>query len=120
MKHVLIVDDDRSLCETLADGLSVRGFSVSISNDAAACLERLDQEEFDAVLCDLRMPEVDGIALTSKIRASRPDLPVVFISGYSREEVPMPAEVRDHAGFLQKPFQMNQLVQVLERFRRSH
>ena len=117
-----MADDEAMVRQVTGDVMRSMGYTVVEAVDGVDALEKFQRapQTFSMAILDLVMPRMDGYATFHALRRIRPDLPVVFISGYSREEVPMPAEVRDHAGFLQKPFQMNQLVQVLERFRRSH
>ena len=122
MGTLLLADDEAMVRQVTGDVMRSMGYTVVEAVDGVDALEKFQRapQTFSMAILDLVMPRMDGYATFHALRRIRPDLPVVFISGYSREEVPMPAEVRDHAGFLQKPFQMNQLVQVLERFRRSH
>jgi signal transduction histidine kinase/CheY-like chemotaxis protein len=118
---LLLADDEAVVRQVTGDVLRSLGYAVVEAVDGVDALEQFQKapQSFSLAILDLVMPRMDGYATFKALRKLRPDLPVVFISGYSREEVPMPAEVRDHAGFLQKPFQMSQLAQVLDRIRRG-
>src|SRR5580693_8267276 len=80
--RVLVVDDEREMAEMVADGLADRGYDatpVASSEDAAA---RLGEATFDALVTDLRMPKVDGLALLAEARRRAPDLPVIVMTAY--------------------------------------
>ncbi len=116
---LLLADDEAVVRQVTGDVLRSLGYEVVEAVDGLDAQERFlkaPQSFFMAIL-DLVMPRQDGYATFQALRRARPDLPVVFISGYSREEVPMPAEVQGHSGFLQKPFQMTQLAEVIDRIR---
>jgi signal transduction histidine kinase/CheY-like chemotaxis protein len=119
MGTLLLADDEAVVRQVTGDVLRSLGYAVVEAVDGLDALERFQKtpEAFSMAILDLVMPRMDGYATFHALRKLRPDLPVVFISGYSREEVPLPAEVQGHAGFLQKPFQMSQLAEVLDRIR---
>jgi DNA-binding NtrC family response regulator len=78
---LLIVDDDASACDALQDEL--RGdYVVGVATSGAAALEKLDGWDADVVITDLSMEDMDGIDLCAKIRCSRPELPVIVVTGY--------------------------------------
>lgn len=116
---LLLADDEAVVRQVTGDVLRSLGYEVVEAVDGIDALEKFSKapQSFTMAILDLVMPRQDGYATYLALRRVRPDLPVVFISGYSREEVPMPAEVQGHAGFLQKPFQMTQLAQVIDRIR---
>jgi CheY-like chemotaxis protein len=82
-RRILVAEDDELLAETVDDYLRQEGFCVCISADGAVALQVAAQREFDALLTDLRMPNVDGVTLIRRLRADRPNLPVVVMSGYA-------------------------------------
>ncbi|HUI26253.1 MAG TPA: response regulator, partial [Candidatus Kryptonia bacterium] len=75
--RILIVDDERSMCETLEAGLAPRGFAVRWTTSPTDAVELLRASEFDVVLSDLNMREMNGLELCERIVANRPDVPVV-------------------------------------------
>jgi CheY-like chemotaxis protein len=108
--------------QVTGDVLRSLGYEVKEAVDGQDALERFQAapEGISLVLLDLVMPRMDGYAAFRAIRAIRPAVPVIFISGYSQEEVPMPAEVQGHAGFLQKPFQISKLEELLDQVLRPY
>ena len=83
--RVLVVDDEEEMRAYLRDALARRGFSVEVFATAAAATTTLDEaaNDFDVVLTDLRMKGGDGLGLTRLVRDTRPDLPVVVMTGYA-------------------------------------
>jgi len=79
---VLIVEDDPSLAEALCDTLDLAGYPVVAAGDGSAALEVLDLHNVAMVVSDVRMRPMDGHALLKRIRAARPDLPVVLMTAY--------------------------------------
>jgi CheY-like chemotaxis protein len=81
--RVLMAEDEWLAAEVLAEGLSEAGFTVLTARDGLAALElAAGGEPFDLLLTDLRMPRMDGRELIARLRADRPDLPVVVMTGF--------------------------------------
>src|SRR5438445_13900739 len=82
--HVLIVDDDAALLEALPETLRLRmgGVTVDTADSAAAALDRIAAQDYDAIVTDINMPGMDGLALLAEIRARRPDTPTLMITGH--------------------------------------
>lgn len=78
--RVLMVDDDENLCTLICDYLAAYGLEVSYALDGNSGLDRALDEPFDAVLLDMMLPGLDGLAVLRRIRAQKPQLPVVIIS----------------------------------------
>ncbi|MBI4912172.1 MAG: PAS domain S-box protein [Acidobacteria bacterium] len=113
---ILLADDEAVVRQVTGEVLRTLGYEVLEAVDGQDALERFqaDPERITLALLDLVMPRMDGYATFLAMRKLRPGLPVVFISGYSQQEVPMPAEVQGQAGFLQKPFQIHKLEELLK------
>lgn len=112
---VMIVDDNVHMAEVLAEMLDVFNVnSVSVQNGELA-LRSLHEEPVSLVITDLRMPQMSGVDLLKSIKAQTPEIPVVVISGYtlSAEDDQAVREIAD--GFLNKPFRMEDIGQLLER-----
>jgi CheY-like chemotaxis protein len=104
MKKVLVIDDDpvvgKSFQRVLDGG---KGYAVISAASGAEALDRLAREDYDVVYADLKMPGMDGLEVTRRIKASRPWLPVVIITGYGSQENEARAAELGVAGFLNKP-----------------
>jgi two-component system response regulator HydG len=113
--RILIVDDDRAMGDTLAEGLVDRGYealALASSRDAAAVLER---DRIDALVTDLRMPHVGGIELLAISRRADPDRPVIIMTAYSAVERAVESIRQGAYHYLTKPFKLDELALCLER-----
>ena len=113
--RVLVVDDDQSLCETLAMVLERRGFSVQWTTAPAEVLDRLANEPVDVVLTDLHMAGIDGLDLCGRIVATRPDIPVVVITAFGNLDTAIAAIRAGAYDFITKPPETDALVVALDR-----
>jgi two-component system response regulator HydG len=113
--RVLLVDDDRPLCETLEAGLSKRGFSVEWRTDAGEALAALDAGDFDVVVTDLNMKGMGGIELCGRVAERRGDLPVVVLTAFGSFETAVAAIRAGAYDFISKPVQLDVLAIALTR-----
>ena len=113
--RVLIVDDEREMAEMIADGLADRGYEAVPISSGEEARARLRQEAFDALVTDLRMPGVDGLALLSEARQSWPDLPVIVMTAFGAIDTAIASMRRGASYYLTKPFKLDELAGFLER-----
>ena len=110
-KHdVLIVEDDLSLCEALADTLELAGFSVLTAGDGKAALEKLALNPVRLVISDVQMRNLDGLALLQEVKARYPDLPILLMTAYGTIEKAVQAMQAGAVSYLVKPFAAEELV----------
>jgi DNA-binding NtrC family response regulator len=95
--RVLLVDDDAALLQALpkAIGLRLEGVTVDTCDNAADALKRLAATDYDAIISDIKMPGMDGLALLAEIRAVRPDTPTLLITGHGQHDLAVQA-LRGH------------------------
>lgn len=110
--RILVVDDDQKLLNLLDDTLSSIGYSTTTALGAKAALKTLAGEEFELVISDISMPEIDGLELLSKIRNLYPRMPVIFITGVAKPDIIGRANPE---GFLAKPFRISNLEELIEK-----
>jgi CheY-like chemotaxis protein len=103
MKRVLVVDDDPVIGESFDRVLTPKGYAVIHAASGDQALERLAAEDYDLVYTDLKMPGVSGIEVARRVRASRPWLPVVIVTGYGSAENHARAREVGVSAFLDKP-----------------
>jgi two-component system response regulator HydG len=115
MGCILIVDDDRDLCELLAADLKDRGWDASFLTQAAEAVGAHLRPDLDVVLTDLRMPGIDGLALCRRIVEARPDVPVVVMTAFGSLESAVAAIRAGAYDFVTKPIETNALQLTLER-----
>ena len=85
--RILVVDDDHNMAKTLVDILRVKGHEAQAAHSGPQALEKAAQGEFDCVLSDVKMPDMDGVELHRALKARRPDLPVVLMTAYSSDSL---------------------------------
>jgi two-component system response regulator HydG len=113
--RALLVDDDRSLCETLQAGLSRRGFAVDFRTSADEALALIAGEDFDVVVTDLNMQGTGGLALCERVVEHRQDLPVVVLTAFGSFETAVAAIRAGAYDFISKPVQLDVLAIALRR-----
>jgi two-component system, NtrC family, response regulator HydG len=118
--RILVVDDDRETCELLQELLEREGFTVTALTSAIEALARIGDEDFDAVLTDLGMAEMDGIALCQRVLEVRPDMPVVVGTGQGSMEAAISAMRAGAYDFVNKPFDPKLLALTLARAVQNH
>lgn len=102
-KRVLVVDDDPIVGKSIDRTLTPRGYAVITASDGTEALDRLEREDYDVVYTDIKMPGMDGLEVAARIKASRPWLPVVIVTGFGTDANEAKARDIGVAGFLRKP-----------------
>jgi two-component system response regulator HydG len=115
LPRVLVVDDQRDLAETLADGLRERGYDAIACDSSSDAAKRIATDSFDALVTDLRMPSVDGMALLAISRQAAPERPVIVMTAYGAIETAVDAIRQGAFHYLTKPFALEELALFLGR-----
>jgi two-component system response regulator HydG len=113
--RVLIVDDEQSMCELMNAALSKKGFETEWRTSADQAFQCLDGKEYDCVLTDLNMRDMNGLELCERIVSSRPDVPVVLVTAFGSMETAIAAIRAGAYDFITKPVDMDTLALVIER-----
>jgi DNA-binding NtrC family response regulator len=100
---VLIADDERNIQVTLSRALSMEGYAVEVASGGREALEKIAALPVDVVVMDVRMPDLDGLSVLEKARETRPDLPVVVMSGHGSLETVRSAFKLGAFDYLEKP-----------------
>ena len=114
MAKILIIDDERAIRVTLKDILSYEGHEVDLAVDGFEGLDKLSNNKYDIVLCDIKMPKMDGIEVLSEIVARKFDVTVVMISGHGTVETAVEAIKKGAYDFIEKPLDLNRLLVVIK------
>jgi two-component system response regulator AtoC len=115
MKRVLVVDDEPGLRQSLGLLLTDAGYAVTAETDGRRALERALAEPFDLVLCDVRMPEMDGLAFLRSYRARGGGALVIVMSAYGGEDAALAAMKEGAYDYLPKPFRPDEVVLTLRK-----
>lgn len=101
--QVLVIDDDAVVGRSFDRVLSDKGYEVSTALSGEEALETINETNFDVVFTDIKMPGMDGLEVTERIKARCPWTPVVVITGYGTEDNEAKASVLGASGFVRKP-----------------
>ena len=110
MSRILVIDDERSIRNTLKDILEYEKYEVDLAEDGPKGLEKIKNGEYDVVLCDIKMPGMDGIEVLDKLSEISADLPVVMISGHGNIDTAVEAIKKGAFDFIEKPLDLNRLL----------
>lgn len=110
MSRILVIDDERSIRNTLKDILEYEKYEVDLAEDGPRGLEKIKSGEYDVVLCDIKMPGMDGIEVLGKLGEMLADLPVVMISGHGNIDTAVEAIKKGAFDFIEKPLDLNRLL----------
>ena len=103
LKKILVVDDDPVVGRSFDRVLSGKGYAVITASDGQEALDKLAREDYDAVFTDIKMPGMNGIEVAARVKAARPWMPVVIVTGYGSEANEAKARETGVAAFLRKP-----------------
>lgn len=110
MATILVIDDDRPIRSTLKEILEFEKFKVDDAEDGLAAILKIEKKNYDLVLCDIKMPKMDGIEVLHKIQELKPEMPVVMISGHGDIETAVGAIKLGAFDFIAKPLDLNRLL----------
>jgi len=113
--HVLIVDDEKSIRLALETGLSLDGFSVSSARSGREAVSATRAQKFDVVVCDIFMPDGDGLDFVRELRAHDAHTPIILITAQGSLELAMQAITDGTTDFIAKPFEVGALAELLRR-----
>ncbi len=107
---ILIIDDEKAICNTLKEILEYEKYVVEIANDGEEGVKKVKAGNFDLVLCDIKMPKMDGHEVLTKLQEFNPELPVVMISGHGTIENAVDAIRKGAYDYISKPPDLNRLL----------
>ncbi|MFL5787029.1 MAG: sigma-54-dependent transcriptional regulator [Flavisolibacter sp.] len=110
MASILIIDDEKAIRKTLTEILSFEGYKLEEAADGEEGLKRFREKSFDVVLCDIKMPKIDGIDFLQKAVEINSDVPIIMISGHGNIETAVEAVKKGAYDFIQKPPDLNRLL----------
>ncbi len=110
MADILIIDDEKAIRKTLSEILSFEGYKIDEAADGEEGLKRFKDKPYDVVLCDIKMPKLDGIEFLQKAGETSPDVPIIMISGHGNIETAVEAVKKGAYDFISKPPDLNRLL----------
>jgi len=113
--QVMLIDDEPIVGKRLKPAIEKKGYEVEAFTTGAEALARLDEKTFDIVITDVRMDEIDGIEVMTRVKERSPHTRVIIITGYATIEMAHEALAKGAFDFIAKPFKPNDLRAVIER-----
>ena len=113
--RILVVDDEPIVCKSCEKVLSSAGHTVEILQSSRAALERIQEEIFDVVILDIKMPGMDGMELLKRVKKADEEMVVIMITGHSTVENAVKAMKNGAYDYLPKPFTPEELSVRVER-----
>jgi len=110
MPNILVIDDERSIRNTLRDVLEYEKYEVDLAEDGVSGIEMFTQKGYDVVLCDIKMAKMDGIEVLQKLLEISSDVPVIMVSGHGNIDTAVDSIKKGAFDFLEKPLDLNRLL----------
>lgn len=115
MVHILVVEDDEQMNDMLESTLQAQGYTVSTAFNGQQAIERCQQEKFDLIITDVRLPGMDGVEMLGKVKKIQPRLKSIVITGYASEDTPIRAIRCQVSDYLFKPFSLQYFLRSVSR-----
>ncbi|KAA9034636.1 sigma-54-dependent Fis family transcriptional regulator [Ginsengibacter hankyongi] len=113
MPSILIIDDEKSIRKTLTEILSYEGYKIEEAADGEEGLKKFKEKNFDLVLCDIKMPKLDGIEFLEKAKEINDEIPIIIISGHGNIETAVEAVKKGAYDYISKPPDLNRMLITL-------
>src|ERR1051325_10579917 len=110
MSNILIIDDEKAIRKTLSEILSYEGYKIDEAGDGEEGLKKFKEKSYDVVLCDIKMPKIDGMDFLERTRESNSDVPIIMISGHGTIETAVEAVKKGAFDYISKPPDLNRLL----------
>lgn len=110
MATILVIDDEKSIRNTLQEVLEYENHKVDVATNGTEALELISSGSYDVVLCDIKMPGMDGIEVLEKMHERAHDVPVIMISGHGNIDTAVEAIKKGAYDFIEKPLDLNRLL----------
>jgi two-component system nitrogen regulation response regulator NtrX len=110
MSNILIIDDEKAIRKTLSEILSYEGYKIDEAGDGEEGFRKFRDKEYDVILCDIKMPKMDGIEFLEKAKEANPDIPIIMISGHGTIETAVEAVRKGAYDYISKPPDLNRLL----------
>lgn len=116
-KKILVIDDEEILTATFAKLLETAGYSVLVASRGEDAVVMVEEDNFDLVICDIRMPGQDGVKTIQQIKKlqGKTDIPVIFITGYADEALEKEANRLHPVAYVYKPFDAFKLLDLVKK-----
>lgn len=113
-ERILLIDDEQDFMDALSERMRNRGMQVTTMTSPVQALEKAEEENFDAIILDLMMPEMNGLETLTRLRQINPDLQIILLTGHATIEKGIEAMKLGAIDFLEKPIDIQALNAKIE------
>ena len=113
--RILVVDDEEALRTVLSTELSSEGYEVSAASDGGEAIEMVKENDYDLVLLDIKMPNVDGFEVLKFVKGGKPDVKVIMLTGFADLKNAIESKRLGAEDFVSKPYDLVDLLTTIER-----
>ncbi|MFH1933222.1 MAG: response regulator [Pseudomonadota bacterium] len=114
-EKVLLVDDEVDFLETLCERMRLRDMDVTTSASPLDAIKKVQEKDYDAIIMDLKMPQMDGLQLLKVLKEKNPDLQIILLTGHATVEKGIEAMKLGATDFLEKPVDLNVLTEKIHK-----
>lgn len=114
-EKVLLVDDEKEFLEALSERMETRGMDVSSATSGEEALRKVEEGSFDAIVLDLQMPGMNGLEVLKVIKARRPEMQIILLTGHATVEKGVEAMKLGAMDFLEKPADLGELTEKIKK-----
>jgi len=114
-EKILLVDDEKEFIDTLAERMQARGMDVETTTSAKKALELVEKDNFDAVVLDLQMPEMDGLEALKILKEKKPEIQVILLTGHATVEKGIEAMKLGALDLVEKPAELSVLTEKIHK-----
>ena len=111
--RILLVDDEQDFASTLAERLQLRGIQAEVATTGTDALKHVRENDFRAMILDIKMPGIDGLGLLAEIKRKRPDLPVILLTGHGSVSSVASGMKEGASDYLMKPVDIDELIEKI-------
>lgn len=113
-EKILVVDDDEKMLKSIVNILKIKGYETSIAKNGKEALMKIEDEFFNVLLLDIRLPDMTGIELLSLIKDTKPKMRKIILTGYPDAKTAIDAVNKKADAYLIKPYNPNELLEQIE------
>jgi DNA-binding NtrC family response regulator len=113
-EKVLLVDDEEDFLDALGERMRLRDMEVSTTTSAKEALRKIEKESYDAIILDLKMPEMGGLEVLKAIKTSHPELQIILLTGHGSVQEGVEAMKLGAVDFLEKPADLESLTEKIQ------
>jgi len=115
-KRILVVDDEEMILDLLEETFRKRGYGVETAVNGREALKNIKEEKYDLLVTDLRLPDISGMEILSRVKGKHPELGIIMITAYGSIKNAVKAMKKGAFDYITKPFDLDEMELVVDKF----